>query len=181
MPQQNIDIWIFTEVIVGLIVLGILIYAINERKKKKHLQKKFMAFSETHQLQLDKPNARTVPRIKIPPMLDVFLTLTDDAYFGLKAHVTDISLAGFSAKPDFPLKKLPTNIIVNNVLIVTPINNFAIKEMKAVRIDHQINKRLMAFHIEKIDPDQQDHLNRFVCYLDEFLKMKKSMNGKFYP
>jgi hypothetical protein len=114
-----------------------------------------------------------VPRVVVPDSLEVILTLTDNEYFGLKAVVMDMSLSGFSAKPDFPLKRLPLDTIVKNVLVVTPINTFVVKEMQTVRIDHQIDKRLMAFHIEKIDEDQFDNLKQFIAHLDEFLKKKK--------
>ena len=102
--------------------------------------------------------------------MEIVLTLTDSEYFGLKARALDISLSGFAVIPDFPLKKLPLNVSLKNVFVVTPINTVVIREMKPVRIDHQVNRRLLAYHIEKIDGDQFENLKRFMGYLDNFLK-----------
>jgi hypothetical protein len=98
------------------------------------------------------------------------LTITGNDYFGLTAHTLDMSLTGFAVKPDFPLKKLPLNMIIKNAKVVTPINTFVIREMKAIRIDDRMDKRLIAFHIEKIDGEQFEKLKTFMSHLDHFLK-----------
>ena len=154
--------------IIVLITIVSIVYVILENKKKKKVRNSFRDFSQDYNV--SKKNMRAVPRVSVPDSLDVTLTLTDNDYFGLKARAMDLSLSGFSVKPDFPLKKLPLDITVNNVLVVTPINTFVIKEMKTVRIDHQIEKRLLAFHILQIDEDQFENQKQFMAYLDEFLK-----------
>jgi hypothetical protein len=161
----------FSIAIIIAIILVITVYQITEKKKKKEIKKKFRNFSESYKI--SKKNLRAVPRIVLPSALEAILTFTDDDYFGLKAFVNDMSLSGFSVKPDFPLKRLPVNTVIKNTLVVTPINTFVVKEMKSVRIDHQIDKRLMAFYIQSIDEDQFDNLKQFIAYLDEFLKKKK--------
>lgn len=153
-----------------IILVGIVIaaYILAEKRRKKNISKSFKTFSENYQIK--QKNMRAVPRVKVPEPMEIVLTLTDNDYFGLKAYALDISLTGFSVKPAFPLKKLPLNTLIKNVLVVTPINTFAIKEMKTIRIDHQIDKRLMAFHIMQIDVDQFENLKQFMNYLDEFRK-----------
>jgi c-di-GMP-binding flagellar brake protein YcgR len=151
-----------------VIVLIAIIYIFQEKKKKKRIKKKFKQFTKNHKL--SREEMRTVPRISIPEAMDIILTLTDNDYFGLKAHTLNMSLTGFAVKPDFPLKKLPLNIVIKNAEVATPINTFVIREMKAIRIDHQVDKRLIAFHIEKIDGDQFEKLKTFMTYLDNFLK-----------
>jgi hypothetical protein len=170
MYDKNEGVFIFAIVIVVIMILATIVFQLFERKKRKDLQNKFKSFSDSYKI--SKKNLRAVPRVLIPHPLGVFLTLTDDEYFGLKANAMDMSLTGFSVKPDFPLKRLPIDAIIKNVLVVTPINTFVIKEMKPVRIDHHIDRRLMAFHIEKIDEDQFESLKHFISYLDEFLKKK---------
>jgi hypothetical protein len=151
-----------------VIIVITLIYISREKKKKREIKNKFRKF--TQEFQLSKKELRTVPRIAIPEPLEVILSLTDNEYFGLKAHAIDMSLSGFAVKPDFPLKKLPLNTRLKNVLVVTPINTFVIRMMRTVRIDHQVDKRLIAYHIEKIDGDQFENLKNFMAYLDSFLK-----------
>ena len=158
----------FSIAIIALIVCVTIIYFFLEKKKKKNAARKFRKFSEDHIV--TRKNLRAVPRVTVPADLEVNLTLTDNEYDGLKARALDLSLSGFSVKPDFPLRKLPLNAVLKNVKVTTPINTLVIKEMKTIRIDHQIEKRLMAFHIENIDEDQFENLQQFMAYLDEFLR-----------
>jgi hypothetical protein len=158
---------------IGIIIVIIfvsIIYQWMEKKKRESIRKKFRNFSESHRV--SSRNLRAVPRVMVPDSLEVTLTFTEKEYFGLNANALDISLSGFSVKPDFPLRRLPLNILVKNTMVVTPINTFVVREMKTVRIDHQVDRRLLAFHIEKIDEDQFEKLKRFMSYLDEFMKKK---------
>jgi len=156
--------------IIALIVIVTIIYIILEKRKKKNITRQFRKFSEIYKV--NKKNLRAVPRVRVPRSLEVVLTLTDNEYHGLKARAVDLSLSGFSVRPDFPLRKLPMKAVLKNVVVNTPINTFVIKEMKTVRIDHQIEKRLMAFHIENVDENQFENLQQFMVYLDEFLRKK---------
>lgn len=158
----------FTVFLAVVIILIALVYLSREKKRKREVKKKFRKFTENYQL--SQQDMRTVPRITIPDPMEITLTLTDNEFFGLKAHAIDMSLSGFAVKPDFPLKRLPLNTHLKNVLVVTPINTFVVREMRTVRIDHQVDKRLMAYHIEKIDGDQFEDLKTFIAYLDNFLK-----------
>ena len=115
---------------------------------------------------------RTVPRIAVPDSLDVALVFTGNEYEGLKAHAVDMSLSGFCVKPDFSMKKLPLHTLLTDTRVVTPASTFTVKAMKTVRIEQHQEKRLIAFHIEKIAEDQFDSLKKFMAYLDEFLKNK---------
>jgi hypothetical protein len=154
-----------------VIIAVSVIYRLVEKKRRKTVKNKFRSFTDRYKV--IQKNLRAVPRVVVPESLEVILTLTDKAFYGLKAHAIDMSLSGFSAKPDFPLKRLPLETVIKNVLVLTPLNTIVVKEMKTVRIEHQIDRRLMAFHIEKIDEDQFEKLKQFISHLDEFLKNKK--------
>jgi hypothetical protein len=160
-----VELTVFLAVIIILIAL---VYLYREKKKKREIKKKFRTFTENYRL--SHQDMRTVPRITVPDSMEITLKLTDDKYLGLKAHAVDMSLSGFAVKPDFPLKRLPLKALLKNVLVETPINTFVVREMRTVRIDQQVNKRLLAFHIEKIDGDQFEYLKTFIAYLDNFLK-----------
>ncbi|MCP4216716.1 MAG: hypothetical protein GY765_18845 [bacterium] len=161
-------IWFVLALLAVVFTVVIFLHVASENKKKAALKKKFRKFSSNYKM--SRKDLRLVPRISIPDLMEVVLTLTDNDYFGLKAHALDISLSGFSVKPDFPLKKLPIEAHIKNVLVQTPINSFVIKEMKAVRIEHQVQKRLMAFHIADVDADQMELLQTFMAYLEGFLE-----------
>ncbi|MCP5105761.1 MAG: hypothetical protein GY950_20400, partial [bacterium] len=74
----------FTVILVVVIILVTLIYIYREKKKKKEIKKKFKKFTESYTL--SQTEMRTVPRISIPETMEIILTLTDNEYFGLKAH-----------------------------------------------------------------------------------------------
>lgn len=158
----------FTFSLLVAIIVITMIYRSREKKKKEEIKKKFRKFTEN--VQLTKKELRTVPRIAIPEAMEIVFTLTDNEYFGLTAHAVDMSLSGFAVKPDFPLKKLPMDTCLENVLAVTPVNKFVIRTIRTVRLEHHVDKRLLAFHIEKIDGDQFEILKTFIAYLDTFLK-----------
>ena len=90
--------------IIALIVIVTIIYFILEKRKKKNVTRRFRKFSEDHII--TRKNLRAVPRVTVPSDLEVILILTDNEYLGLKARALDLSLSGFSVKPDFPLRKL---------------------------------------------------------------------------
>ena len=160
----------FSIAIFGLIILAIAVYLLLEKRRKKEVRKKFKIFSENFKSK--KMKMRTVPRITVPESLDVMLTFTCESFRGLKAHVLDLSLSGVCVKPDFSLKKFPMHTSISDTEVNTPVNTFIIKGMKTVRIERQMEKRLIAFQIDKIDEDQFDRLKKFIAYLDEFLKNK---------
>lgn len=155
----------------SLAMVILLITSVNisrEKKKKKEIKRKFREFTDSYRL--SKKELRTVPRIAIPDSMEVILALTDKDYFGLKAHAIDMSLSGFAVRPDFPLKKLPLDTCLENVLVITPINTFIVQMVKIIRLEHHVDKRLLAFHIERIDGDQFEIHKTFMAYLDTFLK-----------
>ncbi len=158
----------FLGLLAALLLMVTLLYIYLEKKKKQELKKKFRKYSENYKL--SQKDLRAVPRIGIPSTMEIQLALTDEDFFGLKAYALDMSLSGFSVRPTFPLKKLPIAAQIHNVLVTTPINSFAVKTMRTVRIEHQLDKRLMAFHIEDIDGDQFELLKTFMAYLYNFLK-----------
>jgi hypothetical protein len=169
----------FTVFLAVVIILIILVHVSREKKRKREIKTKFKKFTETYRL--SHQEMRAVPRVAVPESMEIILTMTDNEYFGLKACALDVSLSGIAVKPDFPLKKLPLDIIVKNVLVVTPINTFVVREMRTIRIDHQVDKRLMAYHIEKIDPDQFENLKTFIAYLDKFLREEGSETNEIPP
>ena len=169
MNAENINIIILLSVSILVLVTTVAaIFVFLKRRKKREIREKFKRFTESHNL--SKKDMRAVPRILIPESFDVVLSLTETDYFGLKSRVKDMSLSAFAAKPDFHLKRLPLNSFLKNVLIVTPINSFVIKEMNTIRVDDRYEKKVVVFKIINIEADQFEELKRFMAYLDKFLK-----------
>jgi len=158
----------FVVVFFGIIGVVIWKYYSAEKQKRDAIRDSFKRFSERKDI--GKSNLRAVERLIIPELLSVILTLTDDAYFGLKAQAIDVSENGFSVKPDFPLRKLPIGIELNNVLVKTPLNNFVVDKIKTVRYEHEVNRRVLAFKILSVDKKQKEKFSVFINYLNEYLK-----------
>ncbi len=152
----------------GIIGVTVFFYYFVEKKKKEKIRKSFKNINKKQNI--DYNNLRLVPRIPIPELLGISLTLTDELYFGLKAFAIDVSGSGFSVRPDFPLRKLPIDTILNNILVKTSINSFVIKKIRTVRYKHEIKKRLLAFEIISIDENQKKKLIDFINYLKDYLK-----------
>ncbi len=74
------------------------------------------------------------------------------------------------------MKKLPLNVVLKQVLVVTPINQFRVAELKLVRIEHRIKNNFLAFFIERINEDNFEELKVFLKYLDEFLTHDSKKN-----
>lgn len=157
----------FSLSIIGLILIFLFIYLRIERRRKTKLKDKFRSFSQN--LDLSHGDLRAVPRIAIPQTIEVVLALTKRIDQDFRFFVLDISLSGFLAEPDFPPKKMPSDSILNQVTISTPINQFLIDEIKLLRIEQRLRKKVMAFRILKIDEEQFEELKMFIKYLDKFL------------
>jgi hypothetical protein len=166
--KREQSLLLFSLALILLILAIIFIYSLSEKKRKKKIKEKFRKYTESHAL--SGKNLRLFSRLIAPLDLDLQLTFTEPPFFGMKAQITDISLAGMALLPDFPLKKMPLDTVTHNVLVNTPINHFVLKAVRVIRIEHQPHKRLLAIHIDEIDSDQQDELSRFVIYLRGFIE-----------
>jgi len=153
--------------IIGIVLIIIFIYLKLEKNKKKNIEDKFRTFSKN--LDLPQSNLRAVPRISVPQSMEVIFTLNEKGHQGLKFFVLDISLSGFLVEPDFPSKKIPLNPVLGCVTITTPINHFLVKEIKLLRIEQRLKKKVLAFQIQKIDEEQFEELKMFIKFLDKFL------------
>jgi hypothetical protein len=157
----------FSLFIIGFILIILFIYLRIERRKKNQLKDKFRAFSKN--IDLPRSDLRAVPRIAIPQSMEVVLSLKESANQGKKFFILDISLSGFLAEPAFSPKKVPSDSILKQVTITTPINHFLIEEIKLLRIEQRLKKNVVAFQILKIDEEQFEELKMFIKFLDKFL------------
>jgi hypothetical protein len=157
----------FSLFIIGVILILLLIYLRLERKKKKLLKDKFRTFSKN--FDLPQGDLRAVPRIAIPQSMEVVLSINESAGQDLRFFILDISLSGFLAEPNFPPKKVPSDSILQQITITTPINHFLIEEIELLRIEQRLKKKVMGFRIRKIDEEQFEELKMFIKFLDKFL------------
>ncbi|MCK4943632.1 MAG: hypothetical protein KAS65_08640 [Candidatus Aminicenantes bacterium] len=173
--MERLDsVLVFSVLFLGLLILLMVFFRIHEKRKKKEIKEKFKTFRSEHDL--EKNNLRAIPRILIPESIDVFLNLSEEPFSRLKASVIDISLTGILAESRFSLKKLPLNVVLKQVLVVTPINQFRVAELKLVRKEHRIKNNFLAFFIERINEDHFEELKVFLKYLDEFLTHDSKKN-----
>ncbi len=162
---------LFYVILLVLLIMAVLVvHTLLERRRRRRMRSRFRNYSRGRQLNAD-PAAeqRQVPRLSIPPSIDVLLTLTDRNFFGYTARALDISASGLAILPAFPLKRIALNEAVHNVLVQTPVNNFIIREARLIRVEHQVQKRLLALSIVAMDDDQRAEMGSFISHLQGFL------------
>jgi hypothetical protein len=158
---------IFLGLIVFLISLGVGLYLLIERRRKAILNRRFRSFHA--QQDLSGKDLRTVPRITIPESMDVILSFLDEKHLERRAFATDISMNGLAAQPDFSVRKVSNDLVLENVQVETPINQFFINKLKLVRVGSPIEQKLLAFTFEKMDEEQFEELRIFMNHLNKFL------------
>lgn len=153
------------------LVLAVTILAVYlmDRWHRKRVRRIFQSFSEKEGARLNREN-RSVPRVILPDALEVRFTIRDDRWQGRNGRVVDLSLSGLAVEPNFPLKKLPMEVEICNLEIETPLNRFVLEKVRAVRVEHQISKRVLAFRILSVSETDFHEMKRFIVYTDAFSK-----------
>lgn len=153
----------FTLALIGLLAAVVVLYLVLENRRKRRAVRQVRRGGEEPGRE-----KRRLPRQPVPEALAVVLTLTDSAFFGLAARAVDVSADGFAIRPDFPLKRLPLGLVLNNVLVNTPVNHFVVRRARTVRIEHHFQKRLLALRIDEMEEDQRREMDVFLNHLREF-------------
>ncbi len=158
-----------TWLIALVLVVTLLTVYFLDRWHRKRVRRIFQSFSEREGTRLNREN-RSVPRVSIPAALEVGFTILDDRWRGKEGRVVDLSLSGLAVEPNFPLKKLPMEVEICNLEITTPLNRFVLEKVRAVRVEHQVSKRVLAFRILSISETDFSEMKRFIVYTDAFSK-----------
>jgi len=156
-----------TLLIVSALVITILAVYLLDRWHRKRIKRIFKNFSEREGARLNREN-RSVPRVSIPDSIDVTFTISDERWRGKTGRVVDLSLSGLAVEPNFPLKKLPEEVELVNLEVETPLNRFILEKVRAVRIEHQLSRRVLAFKILSVSESQFSELKSFIVYMDAF-------------
>lgn len=155
--------------IVGLILALATIFILQayfEKRKRDLAKDRFREF--TSKQRNISNEARAVPRVSVPDDLPINISMRTDIPDPLNGSVMDISLSGFAICPFFPLKKLALKTSVGPVEINTPNEMITVKRAEVIRIEHKLNKRLLAFKISDIENAQFNTLKQFIISLDKF-------------
>ena len=176
----NMDQFISVISVIGFTIFGVAITLLGaillqrwEYRRKVQFKKRFKEFSRENNFTFR--DLRAVPRVLIPENLDVTLQFSSGKYSAHKATVMDVSLNGFATRLAFGARKLTLNEEFKDVIVETPINKFTVKHLKSVRIEPQMEKRVMAFQILHIDEDQFAELKTFMAHLNKFLETENGM------
>ena len=150
-------------------ILVVILYLIYEKKKKKKLKARFRKFSK--EFRSTQKEMRGAKRVSVPESLDIeFYLYSDGSAFSLKGTIINLSLSGFAIIPDFPLRKLAGGEILSNVQIKTPISEYSIARVKNIRLEHDLNKRLLGFQIMDLG-DQEFKMHKMLLHhLEEFIE-----------
>ena len=161
------DALMFFGLILFLIFLSGGLYLLFEKRRKAAVNKRFRTFHA--QQNLSGKDLRTLPRISIPDSMDVILSFLDEKQSQRKAFATDISMNGVAAAPDFSVRKVSSDLVLENVQVDTPINQFFINKLRLIRVGSLLEHKLMAFTFEHMDEEQFEELKIFMNHLNKFL------------
>ncbi len=156
-----------TLLIVSVLFATIIMVYLLDRWQRRRIRRIFKKFSEREGARLNK-ESRSVPRVSIPDSLDVLFTIGDERWKGRGGRVADLSLSGLAVEPGFPLKKLPADVELENLEVETPLNSFVLEKVRAVRVEHQLGRRVLAFKILAVSERDFSELRRFIVYMDAF-------------
>ncbi len=159
----------------AITLLGAIFLQKWENRRKIQFKKSFKEFSQQNSLTFR--DLRAVPRVLIPENLDVTLTFEGVKNSSRKAFVMDVSLSGFATRLSFGARKINLNEEFDDAAVETPINTFTIKRLRAVRMEPQIEKRVMGFHIVKIGEEQFAELKTFMAHLNKFLENENGISS----
>ena len=79
----------------------------------------------------------------------------------------DISRGGMSFEPNFPLRRMYVDEMINNFEIVKGTTKILIKKAKVVRIQHLYHKRVIAFRFLDMDLSNRDQLVKLISNLEK--------------
>jgi hypothetical protein len=164
--------WVLALALLAVLTLLVAAYRVLEKRRRREILSRFRKFNESRPAPASE--MRVGERLVVPEALQAEVTLTDGAWFGLKGRIVNVSTGGFGVKPDFPLKKVPLGTRLDNVLVNTPGTRFVVRRARTVRIEHQVQKRLIGLQILAIDEEQNRELLGFMNQLQEFLLHDRS-------
>jgi hypothetical protein len=154
---------------IGIGVLVVILYLFYEKKKKEKIKARFRKFSKEYKS--THKEMRGAKRISIPESLDIeFFINSNELSTSQKGVIINLSLSGFAIIPDFPLRKLSGGEILSDIRIKTPVFEYSISRVKNIRLEHDLNKRLLGFRIVDIG-DQQFKMHKMLLHhLEEFIE-----------
>lgn len=158
-----------TLLIVSVLIITIVIVYLLDRWHRRRIRRIFKTFSEREAGRLNREN-RSVPRVSIPESLEVRFVIHDERWPRRAGRVVDLSLSGLAVEPNFPLKKLPLDVELSCFDVETPINRFTLEKVRAVRVEHQLGRRVLAFKILSVSERDFSEMKRFIVYMDAFSK-----------
>ena len=162
---ENGVLIIFAIIFFAFILFFLFFYLFHEKRKKKNLTEKFRRFSQNYEI--SNKEMRGAKRISIPHHLKIEITFTySNVQF--KGTIENISLSGFAINPEFPLKKISTGTILENIVVKNPVETYKINSIKSIMLHHDINKRLLGLKILSIGDSEFETHKNLLHYLEEF-------------
>ncbi len=109
---------------------------------------------------------RKSKRIKVSKEDNIQVRFKEGEHRGETGLLLDISKGGLSFEPNFPLRRMYVDELINNFEIVSGATKILIKKAKVVRIQHLYHKRVIAFRFLDIDLNNRELLIKFISDLE---------------
>ncbi len=144
------SIVIFLLIVIVFLLLAIFFYILEERKRRKKIEALLKKKYEEPKIKVDNEK-RISKRTRIPEGVEVKVEFLDESERGLNGFMLDISRGGMAIEPNFPLRRLYVDQIINSIKVSYKDIVFIIRKARVIRISHHMNQRVIAFKFLDVD------------------------------
>ncbi len=152
-------------VILLLLFLVILKYMLEVRKTRKKLEE-ILNKRDFPKITQER-DFRNSKRIKIFREDNIIIRFKEGEHKDESGILLDISKGGLSFEPNFPLRRVYVDELIENFEIIKGREKLNIRKAKVVRIQHLYHKRLIAFRFLDIDPNNRNLLIKMISELSK--------------
>ncbi len=156
-------IFAFLIIIIILLIAISIKYYLQVKKTNKKLEK-ILKNKKYPPLKKEK-DFRTTRRVNIPSSLDLKIIFNEGSVQGGFGIVKDISRGGIGFDPNFPLRKLYVEEIINNITIKNGEILINIRKARVIRIQHQYHRRIIALKFLDMDSENRDALIKLISVI----------------
>jgi len=162
--KNSSAIFFVIAIILFLMLLVIIKYMYEVRKTQKKLEE-IMDKKDFPRISNER-DFRNSKRIKVFSENNLQLRFKEGEHKDENGVLLDISKGGLSFEPNFPLRRMYVDELVNNFEIIKKGGDkILIKKAKVVRIQHLYHKRIIAFRFLDIDADNRSKLLKLISDL----------------
>ncbi len=159
--KGEINLVLILLIVIVVLLATIIFYIFEERKRRKKIEELLKKKYESPSIKVDSEK-RISRRTRVPDGIEIKVNFLDESEKGLYGFLLDISRGGIAIEPNFPLRRLYVDQVVNKINIIHEDINLIIKKAKVIRISHHMNQRLIAFKFLDVDDENREKVFKLI-------------------